>query len=281
MVILDLNHLVIVAFFSAIKNHTNTEFNEGNIIRLGLDMIGEVNKKFSKNYGDTVIACDSSRSWRREFFPYYKASRKKTRDLSEVEWPKIFKGIDCLKQDLKQYFPYRTIEIEGAEADDVIATISKNSKEKVLIVSADKDFLQLQYLPHISQYDYKHQRWLEEKNPELFLHNHILKGDSGDGIPNVLSADNCLVVGVRQTVLTEKRKAKLLEENFQVQETHKYHRNYIRNKTLIDFSMIPFELREKILKEFDSYEVRGNKVTMKKYFIENRMQQLFDRINDF
>ena len=58
-----------------------------NIIRHAvLSSIKYYKKKYTKEYGQMVIACDGRNYWRKEVFAYYKAGRAKTREKSDLDW---------------------------------------------------------------------------------------------------------------------------------------------------------------------------------------------------
>jgi hypothetical protein len=240
--------------------------------------------KFKKQYGEMVICCDDKNYWRKSTFPYYKANRKKFRDSSELNWTAIFESLNLIRQELKDYFPYRVIQIDHAEADDIIATLCQkygDTSEQIVIVSGDKDFQQLQKYNNVTQYDPVRKRWIECDEPDVFLVDHIIKGDVGDGIPNILSGDDVFVTDARQKPLTAKRIAEIvpqIESGKFVTETLK--RNFIRNKMLIDLTEIPEEIYNKVI---DRYAEQGDKDRSKlfNYFVQNKLKNMLDSISDF
>ena len=262
-------------------NHTNVEIEENMVRHMVLNALRSYKTKFGDQYGQMVIACDNTNYWRKKIFPYYKANRKKSQEKSELDWKQIFECLNKIRAELKEFFPYRVIDIESAEADDIIATLATNidTKDDTLILSGDKDFIQLHVYSNVKQYDPVRKKWIQHDNPQRYLLEHVLKGDSGDGIPNVLSPDNCFVIGERQKPLTSKRITALLlqGENF---TDSIIERNYSRNKQLIDLSMIPEDLRQKII---DSYMVQNDKGRDKmfNYFIANKLKHLMENIQEF
>jgi 5'-3' exonuclease, N-terminal resolvase-like domain/T4 RNase H, C terminal len=264
-----------------IGNHTNAKLEEGMVRHMVLNAIRAFKTKFSNEYGELVIACDNTNYWRKKYFPYYKANRKKAIEKSELDWKLIFDCLSKIKAELKEFFPYRVIDVESAEADDVIATLvfSNSSNEPILILSGDKDFIQL-HNKYVKQYDPVRKKFLTHSNPALFLKEHILKGDSGDGIPNILSTDNCFVVGVRQKPLTTKRLNHYLSLNPEQFGDSIIVKNYNRNANLIDLSNIPSEIKNKILERYDQ-EQGKDRNKMFNYFISNRLKNLMDSINEF
>ncbi len=245
------------------------------------------NKKFRKEYGEMVIACDSKNVWRREYFPNYKAGRKANREKSEHDWDYIFNLLHIIKDEIRNFLPYKVIEIETAEADDIIATLIRriekqvgpNHQKKVLILSGDKDFIQLhnnnvrQYNPVLSKFVGK------GENPSIYIKEHILKGDRSDGIPNILSDDNVFIEGRRQRPLSKKKINDWVNQVFMT-FTEEEQKNYDRNRKLIDLSCIPPELEAKINNEFNDVKVASRDKILG-YFINKRLKTLIEVIDEF
>lgn len=287
MIILDLNQVMLSNFMVQIGNFTNLEIDENMFRHMVLNSIRSFRNKFSEEYGELVIACDNKNCWRKNVFPYYKANRKKARDNSELDWNRVFYTLNNIRQELKDFFPYRIVDIETAEADDIIATLVfergtelNNGSEKILILSGDKDFIQLHTFTNVYQYDPVRKKFITHTNPDLFLEEHILKGDSGDGVPNILSSDDCFVVGERQKPLTKKRLSSLLDLGLHGKYDHPLHRNFIRNSQMIDLRFIPKDLKEKIIKEYDS-QSNKNKSQLFNYFVKNKLKMLMEHIHEF
>lgn len=285
MILLDLNQVMIANFMSQIGNHTDTKIDESLFRHMVLNSIRSFKQKF-KDYGEIVIACDDKKLWRREIFTFYKANRKKTRDNSELDWPSIFTVLNKIKLELKEYFPYRVIQVDGAEADDIIACIVKEygtflQTNKIIILSGDKDFRQLHRYANVTQYDPINKKFINEKEPEKYLKELIIKGDRGDGIPNILSPDDCIVAGIRQKPIS----AKKLEQYLKMTPTELENDNTVgqywkRNRELIDLNYIPESLKDLILSE---YHEQNNKPRDKifNYMINNKMKVLLEHINEF
>jgi len=254
-----------------------------------LNTLRMYNKKFRKDYGQMVIACDSS-TWRREYFPNYKFKRREGREKDEVEkanWDEIFRIINTVRDEIQENLPYRVVKVDGAEADDIIGALALETQEfgkhdDVMIVSADKDFVQLQKYKNVKQYSPMQKKFVTEKNPNTYLFEHVLKGDSGDGVPNVLSGDDVFVTGDRQSPVTRK-KIDHWSENAQnlesVMDADTY-RNYMRNKKLIDLEEIPNDLYTEIINTYENQEdTPKNRVL--KYLISKRCKNLITDIEDF
>jgi hypothetical protein len=282
MIIVDLSQVMLSNLMMQIGNHTNAKIEENMVRHMVLNSLRSYNSKFGADFGEMIIACDNTNYWRKQLFPYYKANRKKNQEKSEIDWKAVFECLNKIRAELKEFFPYRVIDIESAEADDVIATLAKETyaKEKVLILSGDKDFIQLHIYSEVKQYDPVRKKWIQHDDPARYRAEHILKGDSGDGVPNVLSSDNCFVVGERQKPLTQKKIDALIELGLEGKLDHPLARNYYRNKKLIDLCQIPSNVQEKIL---ESYNAQGGKGRDKmfNYFIANKLKHLMENIQEF
>lgn len=244
-------------------------------------------KRQFSSYGEMVIACESKSNWRYGAFPYYKASRKKDREESKLNWPAIFEGLNEIRSDLREYFPYRVISVDGCEADDIIGVLCHHNGsslpggEKIMIVSGDKDFKQLQVYLNVEQYDPVRKKKIVENDPFNFLTEQIIKGDKGDGIPNILSPDNCLVLNQRQGTMTAKRLQSYKDSVVSgVWDDSVAQRNYSRNEPLISLYFTPEHLKEKVLTEYDAQSGK-TKSKIFNYLIKNRMKHLMEHLNDF
>jgi hypothetical protein len=282
MIIVDLNQVMLSNLMMQIGNHTNAKIEDNMVRHMVLNSLRSYKQKFGEEYGEIVIACDNTNIWRKQIFPYYKANRKKSRDSSELDWKIIFECMNKIRSELKEYFPYRVIDIESAEADDIIATLVGDADygTPILILSGDKDFIQLHVHEGVKQYDPVRKKWITHDNPDRYLAEHILKGDSGDGVPNVLSSDNCFVVGERQKPLTQKKIDALIELGLDGKFDHQLARNYSRNKQLIDLSMIPENIKVKVLESYN-LQTDKNKDKMFNYFIVNKLKNLMEHIGEF
>lgn len=252
-----------------------------------LNSLRSYKQKFSAKYGELVIATDTGSSWRKAHFPYYKANRKKDRDESTLDWESIFAGLREIRADLKNYFPYRIIEVEGAEADDVIGTICEEfgsslpGAETILIISGDKDFKQLQTHMNVEQYDPVRNKKIVENSPDNYLIEHIISGDRGDGVPNILSPDNCLVLGTRQGTMTKKRMDSFKQQASSGHwDSEDLKRNYHRNFSMIDLSNTPALLKEQIIEQYHK-EAGKDRSKIFNYLIKNKMKLLMEHASEF
>jgi len=265
-------------------NYTNAQIDENMVRHMVLNSLRSYRQKFSDEYGELVIACDNTNIWRKKVFPYYKANRKKNQEKSELDWKSIFDCMGKIRSELKEFFPYKVVDIESAEADDVIATLVENfsefNPEDILILSGDKDFIQLHKYSNVKQYNPVMKKWIKHDDPIQYLNEHILKGDSGDGVPNVLSNDNCFVVGERQKPLTQKKIDQLLSDGLPTKLDHPLYRNYKRNQQLIDLSFVPDDIRKKVIDSYNSQEDRSRD-KMFNYFMANKLKNLMEHIQEF
>ena len=270
-----------------INGRNAVELSEDLVRHMVLNSLRGHNKKFRKEYGEMVIACDSKNVWRREVFPNYKAGRKATREKSEHDWDTIFSMLHTIKDEIRSFLPYKVIELETAEADDIIATLVKrtqnevgpNHKKKILILSGDKDFIQL-HGPNVKQYNPVLNKFVGKgEDPTIYIKEHILKGDRSDGIPNVLSDDNVFIEGRRQRPLSKKKIESWVNEVFMT-FTEEEQKNYNRNRQLIDLSCIPPELEEKIINEFIDAKVASRDKILN-YFMTKKLKTLIEVIDEF
>ena len=258
-------------------NHTNATLEENMVRHMVLNSLLSYKKKFSSEYGELVIACDNKNVWRKKVFPYYKANRKKAKENSDTDWKSIFECLSNIREELKTFFPYKVVDVESAEADDVIATITRNNDEKILILSGDKDFIQL-HSKNVDQYDPVRKKFIKHDNPNTFLFEHILKGDSGDGIPNILSNDDVFISGTRQKPMTAKRIKNYMETPLNEMDNES-RRNFQRNEMLIDLKFTPKEIQDMILDQFNSQ--KKDKSQLMNYFIKNKLKNLMEHIGEF
>lgn len=281
MIIVDFNAIAIGNIITQ-----KLDIQEDLIRHMILNSIRMYNKKFRNQYGQMVIACDSS-SWRKDVFPQYKFKRKSGREESSLDWNEIFNIIGMVREEIQQNLPYKVIQVQGAEADDIIGALALETQEfgknePVMIVSADKDFIQLQKFDNVRQFSPMTKKFVEHKNPRTYLFEHICKGDSGDGIPNCLSGDNTFVDGIRQSPMTQK-KIDLYASNvddLQSVMTEDVYRNYIRNKTLIDLTEMPESLNQTIINTYNGIQV-PHKMKVLNYLIKKRCKNLIESVEEF
>ena len=276
---------MLASLFAGIGNHTNVELDENLLRHMFLNSIRFNRKKFSEEYGEIVLCCDNTNVWRKDYFPYYKANRKKNRDESELDWNALFDVIHEIRREVTEFFPYKVLYIDRCEADDIIATLVEEhgtelntGGEKILILSGDKDFIQLHKYANVDQYNPVMKKWIRHADPNKYLQEHVLKGDVGDGIPNILSADNCLAIGERQKPMTKKRIETFTNTPEQMDEETRLRFN--RNKQMIDLSQIPQQYKDIILNEYNNQEEVG-RGHLFNYFVKKKLKNLIGDLQDF
>jgi len=279
MIIIDMNQITLASLMMHLNMTKSKEPDENMVRHMILNSVRMYRSQFTEEYGEVVLAYDSKHYWRRDFFPNYKASRRKGREKSDLDWDAIFEVLNKIKAEFKDNLPYKYLEVYGAEADDIIATLVKNKKEPIMIVSGDKDFIQLQKYSDVKQYSPILKKYVNGYNPDTYIKEHILKGDTSDGVPNVLSPDNTFVDGLRQKPLTKKKIENWLDANID-DLPDEVKRNYQRNETLINLDKIPSELETEINEVFDNAPC-GNRSKLLNYFIQSRLKNLTETIGEF
>ena len=283
MTIIDYSGIAVAAIFSQDRPE---EIQEGLIRHMILNQIRRYNLQFREEYGQTIIACDGG-SWRKDVYEYYKAKRKTSRDESPLDWGEFFRLINMVRDEIKEHFPYPVIQVDKAEADDIIAILTKNTQEfgkhePVVIVSADKDFLQLQRYKNVKQYSPNKKGFISVEDGEFQRFDHVCRGCGGDGVPNTQSADNAIVDGIRQTPMRKKKIQEWYEnrDNLEsVMDTETY-RNFQRNQMLIDFDFIPNDMVDKINEEIEKASNTKAKGILN-YLITKRCSMLVEAASDF
>lgn len=281
MILLDYSQI-------ALSNIIVQKLNDESMIRhMILNSIRMYNKRYRDEYGQMVICADGMNTWRKDYYPYYKAKRKKNRDESSQDWNEIFRILHLVRDEIKENLPYKVVHMEGVEADDIIASLVLQSQEfgmnePMMIVSSDKDFIQLQKFNNVKQFSPIQKKFVKDDNPRTYLFNHIMKGDTGDGIPNVLSDDDTFVSDKKQTPLRKTRIAEWLEnsEDLRSVMTEEIFRNYQRNKKLIDLTEVPESIQESIIYNYNEQKV-AMKMRVLNYLIKKRCNQLIEVVEEF
>ena len=272
----------------ALSNIIVQKLNDESMIRhMILNSIRMYNKKHRDEYGQVVICADGMNTWRKEFFPEYKAHRKKNREESDQDWNEIFRILHTVRDEIRDYLPYKVVHMEGVEADDIIGTLTMQTQEfgmdePVMIISSDKDFIQLQKYKNVKQWSPIQKKFVTDKNPRTYLFNHIMRGDSGDGVPNVLSADDTFISENSQTPLRQTRIDNWLEnsDNLRDNMDEDTYRNYQRNKKLIDLTDIPENIQESIINNFNGQSKTPNMKVLN-YLIKKRCNHLIEVVEEF
>ena len=239
--------------------------------------------KHKAQYGEIVICCDGFKNWRKEVCPPYKFKRKDSRKESKMDWNELFRITNMVQQELKDNFPYKVVDVATCEADDVIGVLVEQTQEfgqhePVMIISGDKDFAQLQKYDNVAQYSPVQKKFIKEATPRKQLWNLVLKGDTSDGVPNVLSGDNCFVEGIRQTPLRQNKIDQLMSDPKSMGD--EVYRNYLRNKKLIDLTETPDSVRKEIIYNYNNQKASDrNKVFP--YLVDKRCRMLLESVEEF
>jgi hypothetical protein len=283
MILIDLNQVLLSGLMAQIAGQKTMKLEEGLVRHLVLNIIRGHVKQFRQEYGEVVLCCDNKKYWRKEFFPFYKAGRKKVREKSDLDWHLIFDILGNLKQELKENFPYKVIDVDGAEADDIIGTLTPiyaGDGNKILILSSDGDFLQLQMYKNVKQYNPAQKKYIKSENPLAELKEKIIKGDKGDGIPNVLSPADCFVRELRQTPINKNRLDKLLNENYVDWGDENARIGFSRNQTLIDLRQIPSDIKNSIIDTYNNTKPAPRSKLIN-YFMDKKLKNLMEVIEEF
>lgn len=280
MILVDMNQISVASVMMHLHMSKRTIPDNNMVRHMILNSLRMYRTRFSSEFGELVLCYDSKHYWRRDYFPQYKANRKRDRKKSDQDWDAIFECLNTIKEEIETNMPYKFLEIYGAEADDIIATICTEYDEEIMILSGDKDFIQLQRFPNVKQYSPITKKMVNGLNPDGYLQEHILKGDMSDGIPNVLSPDHTFTDGLRQHPLTKKKIASILETIPFDSLPEETKRNYQRNKKLIDLTSAPPELSDEILKTYRSSPY-GDRSKLLNYFIQKRLRTLTESIGEF
>jgi len=276
MILIDFSQTIIAGLMAQLKANDG-EMSEDLLRHMIINSLRNYQKRYAEEYGEIVLCTDAANPWRRDFYPHYKANRKKARDNDDMDWTLIFDTLHKVKMEIKENFPYRYMYVENAEADDIIAVLCRTTNEKVLIVSGDKDFQQLHKYDYVKQWSPNLNKFVVQDRPQEFLKEHTLRGDKSDGIPNILSNDDCMVEGIRQTPLRKPVFDAYMRMT--IESDDKYYRNYLRNQTLIDFDFIPEDVESRILQEYEKTEVIQGKVF--DYLRTHRLDDLLTNVEDF
>jgi len=280
MILIDMNQIALANLMMNLKMNNSKTVDESMVRHMILNSIRMYRTEHHHEYGEVVLTWDSKHSWRRDYFPEYKASRRKGREESDLNWDDIFGTLNKIRNEIKENFPYKYLEVFGAEADDIIGFLCEENKdEKIMIISGDKDFIQLQKYPNVKQWSPITKKDVNGFDPTIYLKEHILKGDTSDGVPNVLSPDNTFVDGLRQRPLSRKKiQSWLIGGGSNWNDEVK--RNFQRNSTLIDLSRTPEELKNQIRLEYNNAP-HGDRSKLLNYFMQNKLKELTENIGEF
>ena len=272
----------------ALSNIIVQKIDDKDIIRhMILNSLRMYNKKYRAEYGQMVLACDGFNTWRKDFFPEYKAARKKNRSASDLDWTSIFESLNEVREEIKANLPWKVIHMDGCEADDIIGTLAHQTQEfgqhePVMIISSDKDFIQLHKFKNVKQFSPIQKKAVTDSHPITYKWNHIMRGDAGDGIPNILSPDDTFISEQHQTQLRQTRVDEWINnlDNLRELMGDDIYRNFQRNQTLIDFEYIPEAIQKNIINTFNETKP-APRMKVLTYLINNRCNQLIECVEEF
>ena len=278
MILIDFTQTIIAGLMAQLKMNGG-DVSEDMLRHMIINSVRNYQKRYAPDYGEIVLCTDAAHPWRRDYYPLYKAGRKKAREASDMDWGMLFDTLQKVKEEIRDNFPYRYMYVENCEADDIIAILVKKyaPTEDILIVSGDKDFQQLHKYDNVRQWSPNLNKMIQCDDPQSFLKEHILRGDKSDGIPNILSNDDVFDLGIRQTPLRKPILNSYMRMT--IEKDDKYYRNYLRNQTLIDLEFIPEDIENKILQEYDNTNVVRGKVF--DYLRTHRLNELLNHVEDF
>ena len=187
--LIDGNSLVYRAFFALPETIATSTGQPTNAIFGFASMLVKILTEYGSQ--PTVVAWDAGMSGREEVSTEYKAGRRERPDLLREQWPHM--------HPLVEAFGYRNVKVEGYEADDVIATLAHQAREKgieVMVVTGDRDMFQIvgdgvrvmatsRGITETKLYD--RQGVIDRYGipPERIPDFYGLKGDTSDNIPGV------------------------------------------------------------------------------------------------
>ena len=293
MIVVDFNQTAISNLMMELGNRKDITVQVPLLRHMILNSIRSYKQKFGKEFGEIVIACDNQTYWRREYFQYYKAGRKKAREESGFDWKTIFEALNLIRSEIELFFPYKVINVPGAEADDIIAVLAEWSQtndtssilfdepKPFLVLSGDHDFIQLQKYSNIKQFSPIQKKYVKpDISPEKYSFEHIIRGDKGDGVPNVLSADDSIVTGTRQKSIRQDKIDTWYKDFDTMPQDAEFKRNYERNKILVSFDSIPTHIKESIINTFEEKPMK-DKSKLLDFFVEHKMKNMLEVIEEF
>ena len=278
MILVDNSQVVLSSIFAHTRGDTKS-IDENLVRHMALNSYKWIRNRFSSEYGELIICEDSSNCWRKNFFPLYKAARKKSHENDDKDWRSIYDTLTRIRDEVRETFPYKNMKVDNCEADDIIAVITKHYcvSEKIMIISGDKDFQQLQTSDNVQQYSPIQKKMIVCEDPVRHLVEHVIAGDRSDGVPNILSDDDVFMVeSKRQKPCGKKKISSILEDINNWNTT----RNWERNETLVDLSKIPVYIVDRIFDEWEK-PTEGSRSKIFNYMVEHKLTNLIGDIQDF
>lgn len=298
-ILVDFSQVFISNFMSQIGIDYDDDQIDGLVRHMTLQTLLSYKKQFSQKYGELIVCVDGRNSWRKNRFIHYKANRKKRREEEKEKWDNLYQSLDKMVIELSDNFPYRIVKIDEAEADDIIAVLSKSLSKmgkNVMIISSDKDFVQL-HDDNVKQFSPQKSEYIKVDNPSKFLKELVIRGDSVDGIPNIFSPEDILVTeGKRQKSIFAKKMVewldmpikeicicedKKLDQSDRDYITSRTEKRFKQNLMLIDFKYIPKNVKCAIIEKYNNEKDKKSKKVDYRYFVANSLPTLMDRSTEF
>ena len=283
MILVDFSNLAYACILENLATTKKTQADISIVRQMLLFSLRSNVKRFKREYGEVVICYDADTYWRTDIFPHYKYKRKKDRENSALNWASIHTCLDALKAEFKANLMYKVLSVERCEADDIIGYLSHvhGPTSKIMIISGDKDFAQLHVHAHVHQYSPTLKKLIRDEFPKITLKQQIIRGDFGDGVPNILSPDDVFVVGGRQKPIMEKKLIGWLNmpiESFCTEG--EMLKNFKRNEILIDLRNIPVEVKQRIGYAYETTNPAGRGAFLN-YLIMSGLKDLAASVEDF
>lgn len=284
LMIIDFSQVALSTIFATFK--PNEDYDTTSIKICVLNTIRGNVKKYKTDYPDIVLALDNRNYWRKDIAPYYKGHRAKGREKSEWDFDKIYSAINSLIIDLQSYFPYKIIDAPRCEADDIAGVLCKeyhNIYEKILLISSDSDWLQLQQFKNVKQFSLMHGRYIHPKtgNARTDLLYKAIRGDRKDAISNIRSSSDAVITGERQKPISESACLQWIKKDPMKVLDESMRSRFIENMALLDLLAVPETQTNDVLKAFNAPQSITSRSKIYPYLIKNGMTDMIDKISDF
>lgn len=258
-----------------------------------LNSILSYKKMWGGKCGNIIICCDGKHNWRKDVFPPYKGVRKANREASDTDWLSIFSILNEIKIELASIFPYKVIQADKAEGDDVIFTLSdyfaenefvvyglEESPQHVMNISSDHDFLQQYKHKNYAQWSPRIKKVIP-RPPKTFLIEKIITGDEGDGIPSVLMTDDfCMDKSKYGRALPITKK--VIEKYSNLSNLNEFElARYKRNEQLISSEYVPHDIRDRIIRLYKMAPDKADRQAIFEYCIKYNLRQHTPRVAEF
>lgn len=292
------SYSIVYVFEDDIKKSEPKEIE--NILRHAIiNSFTTLKKRFGAEYGELIIAVDGKKNFRKDIYEHYKAGRAEARKKSDIPWNIVFDIVHRLVDEAKENWPWAVIEVDRAEADDVmfvlvedianhntqsVGVMDDDEPEKVLLDTRDQDMFQI-HRPGLRQWDSRDRKFItlpSGMTAEAFRKDLIIRGDTTDGVENVFTPLGTLITpGVRQTACIAKRMNSVLQfENIFDYDLDPVIKERIKmNHQLVSSQGIPLDVRDEIVSKYKNRTI-NKKMKMLQYLQKHRCIRLIDEINN-